>query len=147
MNRYLLYWWAGFWLQVLGIVTAIKFGIFQQIFGVDYTHITILIFSLHCLATGAIGWHIWRKSQPFFDFLWYMAETQLSLGMIGTLVGFIIMFTLFQHMGAVDINGIKDGIAAIGTGMGIAIRATLLGITSSVLLKAQILFLEKHLEK
>lgn len=147
MNRYLVYWWVIWCFQVLACATAAKFGLYQEIIGVDPTHITQFIGLIHIAASVIIGWCIYKKHEPFSEALWYTAETQLSLGMIGTLIGFIIMLnSAFAHIANGDIEGIKNSIAMIGVGMGVAIRATLLGLVSGVLIKAQLLILDKCCE-
>lgn len=144
MNKYLIYWWVIWCFQVLACATAAKFGLYQEIIGIDPTHITQLIASIHVLASLLIGWCIYAQRDPFTEALWYTAETQLSLGMIGTLIGFIIMLnSAFAHVSNGDLEGIKNSIAMIGVGMGVAIRATLLGLVSGVLIKAQLLILDK----
>lgn len=147
MNRYLIYWWVIWCLQVLACATAAKFGLYQEIIGTDPTHITQLIAFIHILASLIIGWCIYQQHEPFSEALWYTAETQLSLGMIGTLIGFIIMLnSAFAHIASGDLDNIKNSIAMIGIGMGVAIRATLLGLISGVLIKAQLLILDKSCE-
>lgn len=145
MSKYLLYWWAAFCLQILGAGIAFKFGVYDVIYAVDPTYITTLITSIHVIASLLIGYSVWKKSLIFDKSLWYVADTQMTLGMIGTLIGFIIMFKVaFVTQGQLtpDINTIKNSISEIGSGMGIAIRATLLGIMSTALLKGQLLILE-----
>ena len=147
MNKFMIYWWVLCCLQVLGFATAWKFGLYYEIIGIDPTHITKLIAFIHIVASLIIVYCILRKNEPFSDALWYTAETQLSLGMIGTLIGFIIMLnSAFVNIGAGDLEGIKNSIAMIGIGMGVAIRATLLGLLSGVLIKAQLLILDKACE-
>lgn len=144
MNRYMIYWWVICCLQILGFAVAAKFGLYTEIIGIDPTHITQLISFIHVAASLIIGYSIWKQHEPFSDALWYTAETQLSLGMIGTLIGFIIMLnSAFAHIANGDMEGIKNSIAMIGVGMGVAIRATLLGLLSGVLIKAQLIILDK----
>jgi MotA/TolQ/ExbB proton channel family len=144
MNKYVVYWWVMWCLQVLGFATAAKFGLYQEIIGVDPTHITKLIGFIHITASLILGWCIWQRREPWSDALWYTAETQLGIGMLGTLIGFIIMLnSAFAHIATGDIESIKGSIAMIGIGMGVAIRATLLGLLSGILIKAQLLVLDK----
>lgn len=134
-------------LQVLGVVIAWKFGMYDMIIAVDHTHITVLIILVHIVASLLTGYSTWKRN-PYTDVLWYTAETQLSLGMIGTLIGFIIMLNAaFGHIDSANLEAIKASIITIGSGMGIAIRATLLGLISGVLIKAQLLNLEKSCEE
>ncbi len=127
-------------------MTLNHFGLVAHIFSVDLTYITYVIAVIHTIGTLLIGWCIWKKIDSFIDALWFVAEGQLSLGMIGTLIGFVIMlYSAFS--GGNDIAAIKESIVMIGVGMGIAIRATLLGLVSGYLIKAQLLLLEKSIEK
>ena len=147
MNKYLIYWWVIWCFQVLACATAAKFGLYQEIIGIDPTHITQLIAFIHVTVSLMIGWCIYKQHEPFSEAFWYTAETQLSLGMIGTLIGFIIMLnSAFTHISNGELDGIKNSIAMIGIGMGVAIRATLLGLISGVLIKAQLLILDKCCE-
>lgn len=134
-------------LQLLGLAIAWRFGMYEQIIAIDNTKITILIITVHIIATILAGYATWKRTNVTTEFLWYTAETQLSLGMIGTLIGFIIMLNAaFGHIEAASLETIKTSIASIGSGMGIAIRATLLGLISGVLIKAQLINLEKSCE-
>lgn len=147
MNKYFIYWWVIACLQVLFFAICAKFGLYQEIIGIDPTQITKLIAVIHVGATLIIGFSIWKKHEPFTEALWYTAETQLSIGMIGTLIGFIIMLNIaFGQVSGGDIEGIKQSIAMMGVGMGVAIRSTLLGLLSSVLIKAQLIILDKACE-
>jgi uncharacterized iron-regulated membrane protein len=135
MHKFLIYWWLIACLQMLGVAIAFKFGMYNMIVAVDYTKITLLILGIHLLASIITGYYTWKK-QNKTDVLWYIAETQLSLGMIGTLIGFMIMLNAaFGHVDASNIEAIKTTILQIGSGMGIAIRATLLGLISGVIIK------------
>lgn len=147
MNKYFIYWWVITCLQVLFFAICAKFGLYHELIGVDPTHITKLIAFIHIAACLIIGYSIWKRHEPFSEALWYTAETQLSIGMIGTLIGFIIMLnSAFGHISGGDIESIKNSIAMIGIGMGVAIRATLLGLFSGVIIKAQLLILDKACE-
>lgn len=144
----MLYWWFGFCIQCLAAATAIHYGVAYEILGKDPFYITSFILFLHVGASLLVGNCIYYSKEPFVDSLWFTAEAQLSIGMIGTLIGFMYMFNhAFGHGSGGDIQHIKESIVYISTGMGVAIRATLLGLLSGVLLKAQLLILEKHLEE
>jgi len=148
MNKYWIYWWLIACLQVLGLLIAWNTGAWDFIISIDYTKITLLILGIHTFVSGYIGWLLWKRKEPYTGMLWYAAETQLSIGMIGTLIGFIIMtHSAFGNFSHIDIDVIKTSIGQIGSGMGIAIRATLLGITSSALLKLQLELLERSSER
>ena len=143
----MLYWWFGFCIQTLGTLTAIHFGFAYEILGKDPFYITSFIVVLHAISSVLIGYCIFFKNNDFTEMLWFIAEAQFYIGMVGTLIGFMYMFNLaFGHGAAGDIQHIKESMTFISTGMGVAIRATLLGLISGLLLKSQLLLLDKRLD-
>ena len=147
MNRYLVYWWLAFCLQILAIATAIKFGLYERIIGIDPTHITTLIASLHVIATMLIGWSIWKGKTIFAEALYWSAQTQLGLGIVGTLAGFMMILDVAFGTGmGGDIEAIKHSISIIVLGLGISIRCTLLGIISNILINGQLAILETKID-
>jgi len=148
MNKYMLYWWFGFCVQVLAAVTALHYGIAYELLGKDPFFITSFILILHVGSSLATGWYIFRKENYGVEPLWFIADAQFTIGMLGTLVGFIYMFNHAFAGGSVgDMQQIKDSIAFISTGMGVAIRATFLGLLCGLLLKVQLLILDKRINE
>ena len=68
----------------------------------------------------------------------------LSLGMVGTLIGFIVV--LSSAFGSIDVANpaeLKQVIASLATGMGTALVTTLVGLVHSIVLKVQLVQLEE----
>lgn len=75
---------------------------------------------------------------------WFVSETMLSIGMIGTVVGFIYMLTtVFTDINVDDTASVQDALAIMATGMGTALWTTLIGLVCSVILKLQLVLIDE----
>jgi biopolymer transport protein ExbB/TolQ len=70
---------------------------------------------------------------------WFASDLVLSLGMIGTIVGFMIMlYGTFGEIDVTDMESVRNVLSAMSSGLYTALSTTLLGLISSVILKCQI---------
>jgi MotA/TolQ/ExbB proton channel family len=70
-------------------------------------------------------------------FGWFVADLLLSLGLLGTVIGFIVMLAPISGLDAGDQSAIKTALAAMGGGMAVALYTTLAGLIGGMLLKIQ----------
>jgi flagellar motor component MotA len=78
---------------------------------------------------------------------WYMSEMLLSLGMVGTVIGFIYMLsTMFTDINVQDINSVQYALGQMATGMGTALWTTLTGLICSILLKLQLVYMDEFVK-
>ena len=69
----------------------------------------------------------------------------ISLGMIGTVVGFIYMlYSVFTGIDLSDTSNLQESLAMMAKGMGTALLTTLVGLVSSVLIKCQLVMVENE---
>jgi flagellar motor component MotA len=67
----------------------------------------------------------------------------ITLGMIGTVAGFLIMLnTAFSGLDVNDIRNVQEAISDMAIGMSTALVTTLVGLICSTLIKVQILVYE-----
>ena len=78
---------------------------------------------------------------------WFYSDIVLSVGMIGTVVGFIMMLTGFADLNFENTEEVQSLISKLGYGMSTALATTLVGLISSVILKLQYFLLETTIEK
>lgn len=142
MTHAMLIWWFFFCLQIFGTVVGFHFDVLDMIIAADPTYISILILCIHFVTVLIIGYYTYKRDLSNIEPLWFVSETQLGLGMVGTLVGFIIMFSGAFAVGITPEN-IKNVITAIALGVGTAIWTTLVGLTSGLIIKALLVNLEK----
>lgn len=146
MTQAMLIWWLFFCLQVFGAVIGYHFDILNMIIAADPTYISMFILLIHAVTVLVIGYYTYKKDLSNTDSLWFVSETQLGLGMIGTLVGFIIMFS-GAFSGVISTENIKNIITSIANGVGTAIWTTLVGLSSGLIIKALLVNLEKTNEQ
>ena len=142
MTKNVLVWWLFTCLQVFGAAIAYYYGIFGILQVADPTYISFAILILHVFTVIWIGYLTYREDNSNNEILWFISETQLGLGMLGTLIGFIIMFSgVFGH--EITPETLKDAIASIAIGVSTAIWTTLVGLASGMILKTLIINLER----
>lgn len=142
MTHAMLIWWFFFCLQVFGALVGYHFDVFNMIVAADPTFISMFILIIHAVTVLLIGYYTYKRDLSNIEPLWFVSETQLGLGMIGTLVGFIIMFG-GAFSGTISTENIKIIITSIALGVGTAIWTTLVGLSSGLIIKALLVNLEK----
>lgn len=74
---------------------------------------------------------------------WFIAGILVKLGLLGTVVGFVIMLSSVSGLENLDLSDIKDLMQQMTQGMGIAMNTTMTGLTASMLLGMQYLLLDR----
>lgn len=70
-------------------------------------------------------------------FGWFVADVLLSLGLLGTVIGFIAMLSPIGQLEGGDPAAVKAALTAMSGGMAIALYTTLAGLIGAVWLKIQ----------
>ncbi len=143
-----LRWWLFTCLSILTMVTANYFGFFQELYTKDATKISFIIITIYMFATlyiGKLSYDIkkGKKNESGKNTSWFTSEILLSLGMIGTVSGFILM--LGDTFGSIDTSNqdsLKDALSNMALGMSTALYTTLVGLILSQALKIQLVNLE-----
>ena len=73
---------------------------------------------------------------------WFVADAMLKLGLLGTVIGFILMLSSIQSIDSFDVDTLKGALMAMSSGMGIALFTTLFGLVGGILLKLQYYILD-----
>lgn len=131
-------WWLLTVIQMIGLGVAINFGAIEYLLEADATKLSFVIFAIWVLTTLNIGWISFKK-QNDFELPWFSAEICMSIGMVGTIIGFILM--LSGSLGNIDpsnVESMKRVIADMAAGMSTALVTTLAGLISNILLKIQV---------
>ena len=137
MNRFLV-WWLVTVIQIIAVGVAIKFGAIEFLLEADQTYLSFVIVLAWAVSCVLIGFYSFKKLNNF-DTPWFIAESCVSVGMIGTLIGF--MFMLTQSLTNVDpgnIDTMRQVISDMASGMSTALVTTLSGLVFSLFIKIQI---------
>jgi hypothetical protein len=158
-NSALFKWWVQVVLTGFFTLVVYQFGGFEFLWVSDQTKLSFLILALFVGTTVTTGYlsKIKPRCQPdivdhpenikvftqFNNYCWFVAEKMTSLGMIGTVTGFLIMLgSAFLNLDVTDKVGMTAVIGEMAVGMSTALTTTLVGLVCSVLAQAQLVVLE-----
>ena len=144
IGRKLLKWWLIFCLTLLGFGTLYYFNLHSQLYHADVTKLSFLIIIIFMFTSVWIG----RKTYDLettsviddkIDVGWFIAESCLALGMVGTVTGFLYMLgTAFENIDITDATTLQDALASMAKGMSTALYTTLTGLIASLIIKVQL---------
>jgi|TARA_Y100000034_G_scaffold5641_1_gene6325 hypothetical protein len=144
----LLKWWLIFCLVILGTGVAVHFNVHNLIYDADVTKLSFLIISIF------FGTSIWignktYKVEKYDDYDqntnvgWFIAESCLALGMVGTVTGFLLMLgTAFSNIDVSNSASLQTALEFMAVGMSTALYTTLVGLICSLIIKVQLVNLE-----
>ena len=151
----LLRWWLFISLTIILTFSFYYFGLFAEVWDKDRTKLSFLIMvlffftSIHCgketiKVSNALEGNVseneiknidWRGNQ---EIGWFISDFVLTIGMIGTVSGFLLMLT--GAFAGVDLNdevAMKNVLEKMSKGMSTALYTTLFGLICGGLLKIQ----------
>ena len=155
------------WLFITGVVAAMIYmatqGLFVTVWQNDATKLSFLLLGLFTIMSGWCGYKTWTLSkfidegqdephlidriERLMEVGWFTSDLCLTIGMVGTVVGFIMMLSGFTKVDVSDVNTVQELIKSLGIGMSTALYSTLTGLICSALLKIQYFNLNQAVEK
>lgn len=139
-----LKWWFVFVVQAIGL------GVFAYLDGAQYlldndrTYLSIVIIAVWLAVSGAVGWFTWLKQEKP-EFLWFCTESCMTVGMIGTVTGFILMLsTSLATLDPNDVENMRSAIANMAVGMSTALLTTLSGLMATLMLRIQLVVTDEQ---
>ena len=134
-----LRWWLT--ICVLGVLVYFSYanGWLLPLYEKDATMITYLITVIFGATTLSLGYKSFLKKQFENEVEWFVSDAVLTLGMIGTIIGFMIMLVgTFDTVEFTAVENIRAVLSSMSKGLYTALSTTLLGLISSVILKIQL---------
>lgn len=74
---------------------------------------------------------------------WWFAAATIKLGLLGTVVGFIVMAAQIGRMPSFDLDQVQNMLKQMTSGMAIALYTTLVGLLANLWLGLQLLLLDR----
>ena len=158
-----LQWWLFASIVVAGFVLGYYEGVFHMIWDADITKLSFLIIGLFCVTSLWCGIQTWRASYLYdhsgeqkadvgsvkraADIGWFFSDLSLSIGMMGTVIGFILMLSGFGEIDIGDVESVQDLFKELSVGMSTALYTTLAGLVCGSLLKVQFFNLDHIINK
>ena len=149
----ILKWWLIFCLTLLGMCTCVYFNIHKDLYAADVTRLSFLIISIFTCTSIWIGIKTYKVGiqQDYnqqSDVGWFVSESCLALGMVGTVTGFLIMLgTAFENVDVTNSVTLQQALSDMATGMSTALWTTLVGLVCSLIIKVQLVNLEVELNE
>ena len=115
------------------------FSFINFLYANDFTKLSFVIIAILFFTTLIIGYKYYKNNHDF-EIEWFTSEVVISLGIIGTVVGFIFMlYAAFSELSVDDSAKLQQSMMLMAKGMGTALLTTLVGLISSVLIKCQLI--------
>ena len=121
-----------------------ELGFFTELWNGDKSGISTVILGLGAYYFGKLGWCIyihgnhstrWKFSHDDIVEGFEASQAVMTLGMIGTIIGFIMMLSSFHSVDLGDISSVKQLFTSATSGMSTALYTTLTGLTTHLLLR------------
>ena len=174
-DLYALIWWLVILLFCFGLYIAWDLGFIKPVFSRDQSHITKAIALLTIAACLHSAWHIATYSRVLHDFQkssihfnqhenhlpieiiadklrapveagWFMVDLAIRLGLAGTIIGFILIFSSLTGERIVGEDALQQLLVSMSVGMGTALFTTLAGLVAAIFLSMQYMVLGRQTE-
>ena len=138
-------------------------GLLGLVWEKDITKLSFLLLTICSALSGWCGYKTWtlskfldngqtedylvEKIEHLMEVGWFTSDLCLSIGMMGTVIGFIMMLSGFAAVDVANMTTVQDLIKGLGVGMSTALYTTLTGLVCSALLKIQYFNLSQAIDK
>jgi hypothetical protein len=129
---------------------AYSFGFIDALLAKDITRLSFAILGVFFLSSMYVGWLTYKRNKGAtvkvgVNIGWFITELLLALGMIGTVIGFILMLGgSFESLNISDTGSVKTALTDMAIGMSTALYTTLVGMVCSQILKVQLVNVESR---
>lgn len=121
------------------------FGYFDAMYQMDASYVSLATVLIFIITHFAILAYIRFPKKNFENRLWFITETLISIGLVGTIIGFLLLFgDAFDNIDPSNVNNLKSVLADLASGMSTALITTLTGLVSSIVLKFELMFVAKR---
>lgn len=150
MQKVFLRWWLLIVLMIVGGVIANYFNAVEFLYNNDVTRLSFLIIAIFILTSSVVGYKILLtergiKKYRIYEREWFAAEAMLSVGLLGTVIGFsIVLLGTFGDLDLSSSSSVQDAISMMSSGMGSAMTTTGTGLLLSILLKCQLILVDQN---
>jgi len=149
----LLKWWLISCLTMLGLGVSVYFDVHTHLYNSDVTRLSYLILFIFVCTSIWIGnktyrVYAWEDYDQSADVGWFVAESCLAIGMVGTVTGFLLMLgTAFKDLDVTNVVSLQDALINMALGMSTALYTTLTGLVCSLIIKVQLINFEISLKE
>lgn len=155
-NLLFLQWHLIFTFICVISIILFQCGIAKEIWIKDssfLSYITYIIFLICSLYAGKLCYQISKNSKDIATYKnkseigWFISELCLTLGMMGTIIGFIMMLSGFDSLDIQNITSVQALLTQLGGSMATALYTTIVGLVCGSVLKLQFFLIAIELDK
>ena len=148
MSKAFLLWWIQVVTVLFAAILIFTYGWFDKLWNADQTKISFIIITIFFATSIATGFLSFRSDTQYIklsNYIWFASETMVTLGLIGTVAGFLLMLSsAFDNLDVSNVENVQKVISNMALGMSTALCTTLSGLVGSVLTKIQMVILENN---
>tara|TARA_R110000787_G_scaffold3233_3_gene12815 strand:+ start:223 stop:672 length:450 start_codon:yes stop_codon:yes gene_type:complete len=143
-----LKWWIQTAIIVFSAFMVHQYGWWEFLYNADMTKISFVIIGVFLISSLSIGFISlkstnWDHIDRLTNYVWFGSEVMVTLGMIGTVAGFLIMLnTAFTDLDVNNIKNVQEAISNMAIGMSTALVTTLVGLVCATIIKIQMIIYE-----
>lgn len=152
-HKHFLFWWSGFLSLFGGLYFAYEAELLDLIWQADATKLSFVILAFFLAIYARLGYFIYLKDvkkqkvtsfdlEPGFE----AADQAMALGMLGTVIGFIIMSRSFATVDFSNVENIKELLVMATSGMSTALYTTVSGLIASIIIRLSYYIFERTLD-
>lgn len=156
--KYLLFlqWHLIFTLACVVSIMLYHCGMANEIWQKDASMISYAIYAIFVgcsIFCGRLSFNICKKPAYASIYInkaeigWFFSELCLTLGMIGTIVGFIMMLSGFNTLDIQNISTVQGLLSQLGLSMATALYTTIVGLVCGSVLKLQFFLVSLELDR
>jgi hypothetical protein len=139
--------WKWYFVFNVGVLALIfgqyQYNLMSTLYEADSTLLTFFILGITLLTSVVMGVKSGKIKDEENNMFWFVSDAVLSLGMVGTLFGFLLVLgSAFMEIDTSSTESMTKAIAVLASGMSTALVTSLVGLVSSLWLKLQLVILE-----
>ena len=135
--------WTVFVLMLLATALGYYWGAVDFMINNDFTYLSFVNIAILYGFTVSVMYKAFIKNMETTDSEWFLSDAVLSIGMVGTLSGFlVVLYSTFQGLDPSNTDSMRTAIETLASGMGTALLTSLVGLIASLIMKYQLVTLE-----
>jgi len=135
--------WTVLVLMILATALGYYWGAVDFMINNDFTYLSFVNIAILYGFTASVLYQAYNKNFEGSDNQWFLSDAVLSIGMVGTLSGFlVVLYSTFQGLDPSNTDSMRAAIETLASGMGTALLTSLVGLIASLIMKYQLVTLE-----
>ena len=124
MSKAFLLWWIQVVTVSFAAILIFSYGWFEKLWDSDQTKISFIIITIFVATSIATGFLSFRSDTQYIklsNYIWFASETMVTLGLIGTVAGFLLMLSsAFDNLDVSNVENVQKVISNMALGMSTA---------------------------